>query len=347
MGGHGAAAHEVRGLATAAGGLRVVVEDAGAAARPHGDARLPDRRRARRDRARLRRRAHQAHAPDPRPPRPHGLPAPAPRAARRRHLGDRACGSPTPARTGCSPTSAAAARPQTLASDLRVDGAADLRPLPDAAPAAVCDGGYDVRLDAGDAHPGAEAELRFTITKDGEPVATEPYLGAGGHLVALREGDLAFLHVHPTDEAGSSEIGFAATFPTDGPLPPVPPVPARRRGPDRRLHAGGAVMAGGAPRAADHRHDLRVVREPDRAQAQHARRRDRDGQLRHRAGDGRLRRRRGRARAAGRGGRGGGLQPRCRCPTADAGQPERRDRGAARAACSSRPRSRCPCWRCR
>src|SRR6185503_8871681 len=31
--------------------------------------------------------------------------------------------------------------------------------------------------------------------------------------------------------------------PDGGPLPPVPPVPARRRGPDRRLHAGGALMA--------------------------------------------------------------------------------------------------------
>ncbi|HKG62791.1 MAG TPA: hypothetical protein VKB28_01900, partial [Solirubrobacteraceae bacterium] len=50
----------------------------------------------------------------------------------------------------------------------------------------------------------------------GAPVSTESYLGAGGHLVALREGDLAFLHVHPTNEAGSDEIGFAATFPTEG-----------------------------------------------------------------------------------------------------------------------------------
>ena len=25
----------------------------------------------------------------------------------------------------------------------------------------------------------------------------EPYLGAKGHLVALREGDLAYLHIHP------------------------------------------------------------------------------------------------------------------------------------------------------
>jgi hypothetical protein len=101
----------------------------------------------------------------------------------------------------------------TLASDLRVDGAADLRPLPEPQPTAVSDGGYDVRLDAGDAHPGEEAGLRFTITKDGEPIETEPYLGAGGHLVALREGDLAFLHVHPTSD---DAVEFAATFPTEG-----------------------------------------------------------------------------------------------------------------------------------
>ena len=43
-----------------------------------------------------------------------------------------------------------------------------------------------------------------------------------------------------------------------------------------------------AGRARDHRHDLRVVRQPDRAQAQQARRRHRDGQLRHREGQGHL-----------------------------------------------------------
>jgi hypothetical protein len=113
---------------------------------------------------------------------------------------------------------------QTLATDLRVDGSADLRALPAPEPTAFSDGGYDVRLDAGQARPGQEADLRFTVTKDGEPVHTEPYLGAGGHLVALREGDLAFLHVHPTehgsedDEAGEHDdsVGFAATFPTEG-----------------------------------------------------------------------------------------------------------------------------------
>ena len=106
--------------------------------------------------------------------------------------------------------------PQTLATDLRVDGRADLRDLPAPAAAATSDGGYGVELASAPAHPGDEAELRFRITKDGAPVSTESYLGAGGHLVALREGDLAFLHVHPTNEAGSDEIGFAATFPTEG-----------------------------------------------------------------------------------------------------------------------------------
>jgi hypothetical protein len=99
----------------------------------------------------------------------------------------------------------------TLAGDLRVDGAADLRALPAPAATAVSDGGDDVRLDAARVRPAREAELRFTATKGGRTVHPEPYLGAGGHLVALRDGDLAFLHVHPVGEGR-----FAATFPSEG-----------------------------------------------------------------------------------------------------------------------------------
>jgi hypothetical protein len=97
----------------------------------------------------------------------------------------------------------------TLASDLRVDGSAELHALP--SPRAVARAGaYDVRLDAAPSRPGAEAGLRFAISRGGRAVRPERFLGASGHLVALREGDLAFLHVHPG--AG----GFAATFPTAG-----------------------------------------------------------------------------------------------------------------------------------
>ena len=101
----------------------------------------------------------------------------------------------------------------TLATDLRVDGAADLQPLP--APATTArDGAYEARLEGGHVHAGEAAALRFDITRDGRPVEVQPYLGARGHLVALREGDLAFLHVHP--ETGGDGVRFAATFPTEG-----------------------------------------------------------------------------------------------------------------------------------
>jgi hypothetical protein len=109
---------------------------------------------------------------------------------------------------------------QTLAADLTVDGAAGYEPLP--APAATADtgDGYDVRLDAGRVRAGRDAELRFTVSRDGETVHTEPYLGAGGHLVALREGDLAYLHVHPGghDEAAGHDdaVAFASEFPSAG-----------------------------------------------------------------------------------------------------------------------------------
>jgi hypothetical protein len=105
-------------------------------------------------------------------------------------------------------------KPVTLADDLRVDGAANLKALPLPATTAVSNGGYEVRRDAGALRAGDESELRFTVTKDGLPVRTEPYLGAGGHLVALRDGDLAFLHVHPNEN--DDRIGFEATFPTAG-----------------------------------------------------------------------------------------------------------------------------------
>src|SRR4029450_189627 len=105
----------------------------------------------------------------------------------------------------------AGAEPTSLPGARRVAGAADLRALPAPAATAVSDGGYDVRLDTGRIRPGGEAGLRFTVTKAGHTVHPEPYLGAGGHLVALREGDLAFLHVHPVGDGR-----FAATFPTEG-----------------------------------------------------------------------------------------------------------------------------------
>ena len=104
----------------------------------------------------------------------------------------------------------------TLASDLRIDGAAALQDLPAPRSTFATDGGYEVELEDTRTAPGEAAELSFTVTRDGKPVEVEPYLGADGHLVALREGDLAFLHVHPTEGGEGDAIGFEATFPTAG-----------------------------------------------------------------------------------------------------------------------------------
>jgi len=46
-------------------------------------------------------------------------------------------------------------------------------------------------------------------------VQVDRYLGARGHLVALRWGDLAFLHVHPVTEA-ADDIAFDVSYPSDG-----------------------------------------------------------------------------------------------------------------------------------
>jgi hypothetical protein len=106
-------------------------------------------------------------------------------------------------------------RAQTLAADLVVDGSANYEPLPAPTSAATTRDGYDVSLDEQSVRAGREADLRFTVRHGGRVVRPEPYLGAGGHLVALREGDLAYLHVHPGDEAGDS-VPFMTEFPSAG-----------------------------------------------------------------------------------------------------------------------------------
>ena len=101
---------------------------------------------------------------------------------------------------------------RTLAADLTVDGTAHYRPLPEPTVTADAGHGYEVRLNAGGVRAGREVGLDFGVTRDGRAVETEPYLGARGHLVALREGDLAFLHVHPDENA----LAFMAEFPSAG-----------------------------------------------------------------------------------------------------------------------------------
>jgi hypothetical protein len=102
-------------------------------------------------------------------------------------------------------------KPYTLADDLTVDGSVRSQTLPAPVRSADVDG-LRVTLTEGATKAGAESELAFTVTRNGTPVAIQNYLGAKGHLVALRQGDLAFLHVHPDENS----LRFMATFPTAG-----------------------------------------------------------------------------------------------------------------------------------
>ena len=97
----------------------------------------------------------------------------------------------------------------TLADDLSTDGAVSWKPLPAVRSVASVDG-FRVRLAEGPTRAGEESRLTFVVMRGGRRIRTQDYLGAKGHLVALREGDLAFLHVHPDAET----LDFEATFPS-------------------------------------------------------------------------------------------------------------------------------------
>jgi hypothetical protein len=105
----------------------------------------------------------------------------------------------------------------TLGVDVFAAGEFDPVELPKPANTATTDR-YQVTMEPTGVAGGQTGSLTFRVARDGQPVTDlEPYLGARGHLVALREGDLAFLHVHPTDAATEgASIGFGAELPSAG-----------------------------------------------------------------------------------------------------------------------------------
>lgn len=90
----------------------------------------------------------------------------------------------------------------TLSTDLLVPGTVQSS----SPPVVAAPEGYAVSVEReGDA-------IAFTLRYRGAVVAgVEPYLGALGHLVVLREGDLAFVHAHPlTTELEGGLLRFHA-----------------------------------------------------------------------------------------------------------------------------------------
>lgn len=86
-------------------------------------------------------------------------------------------------------------------------------------------GGFQLRLD-GDLRPGVPSQVFATVSRDGVGVTgLQPYLGAFGRLVVLRQGDLAYTLAEPgdgvapgpapTDRAGPA-VAFIADVPSGG-----------------------------------------------------------------------------------------------------------------------------------
>ena len=110
--------------------------------------------------------------------------------------------------------------PTTLGVDLAAPG--DYQPVVPVETRTAQVDGYTVEL-TGDLVPGWSSPVALTISRDGAPVTDlQPYLGAYGHLVALRQGDLAYLHVHPDGTPGDGmtpagpAVEFVAEVPSAG-----------------------------------------------------------------------------------------------------------------------------------
>lgn len=101
-----------------------------------------------------------------------------------------------------------------LGADLAVPG--DFQPTEIPAPSTVAAiDGYRITIGTS-AKAGGELTVSLTVRKRGRLVTDlQPYLGASGHLVAMRAADLAYAHVHPLGyNAGT--VTFDATFAAQG-----------------------------------------------------------------------------------------------------------------------------------
>ena len=107
-----------------------------------------------------------------------------------------------------------AGKRRTVPADVPVDGDFKRVRLPAPSPYARTDGGLDIGLYHHGAGAGIDAHVQFEVADEGRPVTAElePYLGAMGHLVAIREDDLKYLHTPPDTAAPA----FHLRYPTPG-----------------------------------------------------------------------------------------------------------------------------------
>ena len=101
-----------------------------------------------------------------------------------------------------------------LGTDLSVAGDYTPTALAEPANTSTVDG-YEITMHS-DVRKGGEVKIALTVRKNGEVITDlQPYLGAFGHLVAMRSGDLAYAHVHPDDYVDGT-VHFDAELNSEG-----------------------------------------------------------------------------------------------------------------------------------
>ncbi|HEY7272269.1 MAG TPA: hypothetical protein VH502_06010 [Actinoplanes sp.] len=103
----------------------------------------------------------------------------------------------------------------TLGADLTVTGSYVPVVLPTPARRATTDG-FSVSYD-GTPRTGSTQPIVVNVTgAGGRPAVLQPYLGAFGHLVVLRQGDLGYVHVHPEPQLADGGVRFWLAAPSAG-----------------------------------------------------------------------------------------------------------------------------------
>jgi hypothetical protein len=106
------------------------------------------------------------------------------------------------------------ARHVILGTDLVVEGETRVHELPEPAITAIV--GDDVVTLDGTPSTDPETELGFRVEGSDGPRALQPYLGAGGHLVAIRLGDMAYAHLHAEELGDDTVLRFGGGLPGAG-----------------------------------------------------------------------------------------------------------------------------------